>query len=177
MSNRVKKICWSICILAIIGILGLTGYYISTNEPVPISSPVATNTEPTDEEIAETIEALITESEEQEALKSTGEATATLESVRDNGNEFAVAIRKFNAIKNEIEFEMVATLGDPQTGNSYIVYLTDGPTSLRVGDLNKEVENTYALSATFSRDISSLKDVVVIESGNTEQDVLKGFFE
>lgn len=177
MTKRLKIIGWSSLAAILIAVLAITGYYVVINEPTTPTPPSTEEAEVTDKEIAEALEALIEENEAKEALRSTGEATATLDSVRDNGNEFAVATRKFNSIENKIEFEMVASLGDPQIGNSYIVFITDGPTSLRVGKLSKEVENTFALSATFTQDISKLNEVVVIESGNFEEDVLQGIFE
>jgi hypothetical protein len=179
MSKNIIVIGWVSLGFLVVGTLGLAGYYITINEPVDTSTDQQPQTaQPSSEEITDALSKLIEDEEKADlATVKPGEATATLDSLRENGNEFAIATRAFNGVTNKFELEVLATLGDAQPGGEYVVFITDGVSSLRVGTLGKEVENTYALSYISDQDISELNEISIIESGASVKDVLQGFFE
>ncbi len=170
------RIAWGGLILLIIGVLILTGYYIRSinNEQVtPVDTSISEQQQ--QDQLAEGLEKLI-EDEEVDDINPSNQ-TAVLESIRDNGNEFAVAVRSYDAPANNFTIEFVGTIGDPQTGNHYEFVVRDDTSSVIIGTLVKEAENTYSLSYSGTENITGLDEAIVIESGNTQEDVMVGVFE
>lgn len=176
MNKRTLKIAgWGVLILAIIGVLGLTVVYIraiDSTQPTPVDSAILE--QQSEQDIAETLETLI-ESEEDQTNPS--EQTAVLDSLRNNGNEFGVAARTYDAPTNFFTIELIATIGDPQPGNSYVSSVTDGTRTVELGTLVKDIENTYTLSYSGNDNITGLDEMIVTEVGDSPEDVMQGTFE
>lgn len=170
------RIGWGVLILIIIGVLVLTGYYIrsiNNQQVTPVDSAI-TEQEKKDG-IVQSIEDLI--EQDDDLASNPSNQTAVLESLRDNGSEFAVAVRSYDAPSGKFTIEFIGTIGDPQPGNTYEALVTDGEKTHELGVLTKDVENTYTLSYSDTKNITGLDEIIVIEAGSSEQDVMKGIFE
>ncbi len=129
-------------------------------------------------ELIDELKELIDEDEasNEEALAQ-GTSTATLESLREKGNEFGVAVRTFNAPINRFELEIIVQASDPQPGNSYSAILIGKDGELPLGELIKEVENTFSLSFDTINSIEAYDIIEIVEVGENETKVLRGEFE
>ena len=173
MSKHWQRIGWVGLSLVMIGALVFVGYFITQNEP---ASPTIVD-EPTSDEITQALEELLAEEDDTQDPAEKNQVSATLDSVRKRGNEFAVAVREFNSVTNDFTIEVIATLSDPQPGNQYEVRIADGDITTTIGTLEKEVENTFALSYTTTENIAAFGPISVVEIGSDTQEVLTGTFE
>lgn len=166
---------WSLLVLVIVGTLVAAGLMIrSTSREVAVPPPSSENPE----EIVQELRTLIEEDEQAtQEERNRGSSTATLESLRENGNEFGVAVRTFNAPENQFEVEIIAQLGDPQPGSSYVATLVNDTDSLEIGSLTKELENTFSLSYQSNNSLDSYTGLKISEVGTSVKTALSGNFE
>jgi len=180
MTGKVKKALWALLIVAVFGTLGLTGYFLSIDQsgaPDQTAQQIEQQAAETSQQVADEILEIIAEdeAEKQAAIKS-GDAVATLDSIRQRGNEFGIATRTFNTVTDNFEIDLLATLSDPQPGGRYVVFINGAEGSLRLGSLDKDIENTYSAAFTVKQDILNLEEVAIIEDGDAVEDVLLGTF-
>lgn len=178
MSKKLITAGWIGLAVAVIGMLGFIGYYISINEPV--APDQTTTSEFSDEEIAESLQALIEEDEEQKA--NSNDIQITMDSVRDNGQEFGLT--QLTTENGTTGVEVLASLGDPQLNSVYQAWVIKESKPFKLGTLTKEVENTYTLSKDIGANLSATQESFVTEeslAGSTDNEpgtiVLEGNLE
>jgi len=178
--TALKVAGWALLIVIIVGVFVITALYVRTNDQLGTQQQEAQQqlTEVRDQ-LEGQLDDILSDLEAEESSGDTVQAkVAELDSQRDNGNEFGIAVISFSSVEDVFNLEIIGQLGDARPQGSYTVELRNDSDVKSVGVLVKEVENTYVLSYESSENLLEYEQVTIYEeTGGTKEIVLEGSLE
>src|SRR6056297_2668455 len=153
--TALKVAGWALLIVIIVGVFVITAVYVRTNDQLGTQQQEAQQqlTEVRDQ-LEGQLDDILSDLEAEESSGDTVQAKVPeLDSQRDNGNEFGIAVISFSSVEDVFNLEIIGQLGDAQPQGSYTVELRNDSDVKSVGVLVKEVENTYVLSYESSENL------------------------